>query len=245
MGVNTQLCISNDKMLWKSVICNFAGGVVLVHSCSGWMPLCLASRMNISSWSPIFRHLQSCNGPKGKTKCPRKTISRVLFVPSLKQTASLHLKTDGWNILLRGKRPIFRGELFVLGRVYHLFIWLFHQFQGVHWLRSWAAWLTWSTSWKDVATPTRHKQKSIDCSGLKDIKGFRKEAHITKCIQMLGHLFTRKLTSLDHLWQEQQLSLHEESLQRVQIDVEVWNLKILVKPWWNHGGRYQWPFPYE
>ena len=183
MGVNTQLCISNDNMLWKSVICNFAGGVVLVHSCSGWMPLCLASRMNISSWSLIFRHLQSCNGPKGKTKCPRKTISRVLFVPSLKQTASLHLKTDGWNticFLLGGKGPIFRGFCCsFLGRVYHLFIWFFHQFQGVHWLRSWAAWLTWSTSWKDVATPTRHKQKSSEINRLfrfERYQGFQKRS---------------------------------------------------------------------
>ena len=32
-----------------------AGGVVQVHSCNGWMPPCLASRMNISFWSRIFR----------------------------------------------------------------------------------------------------------------------------------------------------------------------------------------------
>ena len=38
-------------------------------------------------------------------------------LPSLKLTASLHLKMDGWNtiyiISFWGKRPIFRGELAV------------------------------------------------------------------------------------------------------------------------------------
>ena len=36
------------------------------------------------------------------------------LVPSLKLTASLHLKMDGWNTIIPiGFRPIFRGELLV------------------------------------------------------------------------------------------------------------------------------------
>ena len=47
-------------------------------------------------------------------------MSKVIEVPSLKLTFS-HLKMDGWKtsflMLLLGIRPIFRGELLVLGSV--------------------------------------------------------------------------------------------------------------------------------
>ena len=42
------------------------------------------------------------------------------------ETNSSHLKMDGWNIIVSfwGKRSIFRGELFVSGRV---LTWLFNR----------------------------------------------------------------------------------------------------------------------
>ena len=58
--------------------------------------------------------------PKSKWTCMYNNCRLIVYIPSLKLTASLPLKIDGWktiSVLFGGKRPIFRGELLVLGRV--------------------------------------------------------------------------------------------------------------------------------
>ena len=70
----------------------------------------------------------------------------VSKIPSLELTASLPLKMDGWETSFLLKKPIFRCELLVSGRVFHVYLgcpagfvivslvvvswWLFHQCSG-------------------------------------------------------------------------------------------------------------------
>ena len=83
---------------------------------------------SVASKTPLVRaaHVGSPSVAKGKVQDISATLLGERFggwmniwtLPSLKLTAILHLKMDGWNTIVSFARwPIFRCELLVLGSV--------------------------------------------------------------------------------------------------------------------------------